>query len=433
MSNFSLPLHKAPVLRKRGPVPSIHTKRLFYGATYLFDQIGEATGVAADLKTCFPDSYRQIQSIVYYLILENRNLLFRFAGWAKLHKHPYGENIPSQRSSEIFQSISEKAKMCFFRLQGRRRAEKECWAYDTTSISSCSQLLKQVKYGKNKDNDKLLQINLALLFGEESGLLFYYRKLSGNIPDVKTVNELTVNELVRELDVFGYGKIKLVMDCGFYSKDNINALYRKYYKFIIGVRTMLGYVKDFITEIGTGKDSYEAYDENNALYAFSKTITWDYEQKRPYKGDVLKDERRMYLHLYYDPEKRLEDEKTLNRKLSKLQHELESGQRKADHESEYGRYFIVKETPKRGIQITVNQEAIDKARERYGFFALVSNEVKDPLLALNIYRTRDVVEKAYFDIKDRLNMRRTLVSSESALEGKIFVEFVALIYLSYIK
>lgn len=109
--------------------------------------------------------------------------------------------------------------MRFFRLQGRRRAEKECWAYDTTSISSCSQLLKQVKYGKNKDNDKLLQINLALLFGEESGLLFYYRKLSGNIPDVKTVNEL-----VRELDVFGYGKIKLVMDRGFYSKDNINAL-----------------------------------------------------------------------------------------------------------------------------------------------------------------------------------------------------------------
>ncbi len=44
-----------------------------------------------------------------------------------------------------------------------------------------------------------------------------------------------------------------------------------------------------------------------------------------------------------------------------------------------------------------------------------------------------MVEKAYFDIKDRLNMRRTLVPSESVLEGKIFVEFVALIYLSYIK
>ncbi|MBS4006958.1 MAG: transposase, partial [Clostridium sp.] len=31
------------------------------------------------------------------------------------------------------------------------------------------------------------------------------------------------------------------------------------------------------------------------------------------------------------------------------------------------------------------------------------------------------------------NLRRTLVSSEQSLEGKLFVEFVALIYLSYIK
>ena len=73
------------------------------------------------------------------------------------------------------------------------------------------------------------------------------------------------------------------------------------YKSITG-KDDAGYVKDFIAEIGTGKDSYEAYDENHDLYAFSKTITWDYEQKRPYKGDVLKDERRMYLHLYYNPE-----------------------------------------------------------------------------------------------------------------------------------
>jgi hypothetical protein len=30
-------------------------------------------------------------------------------------------------------------------------------------------------------------------------------------------------------------------------------------------------------------------------------------------------------------------------------------------------------------------------------------------------------------------MRRTLVSSEQGLEGKLFVEFIALIYLSYVK
>jgi hypothetical protein len=31
------------------------TARRFYGATYLFDRIGEDTGVTEDLKRCFPD------------------------------------------------------------------------------------------------------------------------------------------------------------------------------------------------------------------------------------------------------------------------------------------------------------------------------------------------------------------------------------------
>lgn len=56
---------------KKGPVPVVHTERLFYGATYLFDQIGAKTGVAADLKACFPTTYKQILSIAYYLILED--------------------------------------------------------------------------------------------------------------------------------------------------------------------------------------------------------------------------------------------------------------------------------------------------------------------------------------------------------------------------
>lgn len=413
---------------KRGPVPALQTERLFFGATYLFDQIGIATGVTADLKACFPHTYKQILSIAYYLILEDQNPLFRFKKWAVLHKHPYGKDIPSQRSSELFQSITEEAKMQFFRLQGKRRAEKEYWAYDSTSISSYSETLKQVKYGRSKDGEKLPQINLALIFGEGSGLPFYYRKLAGNIPDVKTIREL-----LRELDVLGYEKIKLVMDRGYYSADNINSLYKEHLKFLCGTSSALKFAKDYIREIGADKDRYEHYNSDLELYVFSRTIAWDYEQERPYKGDVIKEERRMYLHLYFNPDKFADDGKALNRKLDTLKEELLSGKRVPEHEKDYRKYFEVKETPKRGISLSYKQEAIDSARERYGFFVLISNEVKDPVTALSLYRMRDVIEKAFWNIKERLNLRRTLTSSESSLEGKLFVEFVALIYLSYIK
>lgn len=413
---------------RRGPVPVTRTERLFYGATYLFDQIGIVTGVTADLKTCFPATYKQIQSIAYYLILEDQNPLFRFKKWAKLHRHPFGEDIPSQRSTEIFQSVTEEAKMHFFRLQGKRRAEKEFWAYDSTSISSYSEMMKQVKYGKNKDGENLPQINLALLFGEESGLPFYYRKLAGNIPDVKTIRELA-----RELDILGYEKVKLVMDRGYYSAENINTLFKDHMKFLCGTSTALSFAKDYIREIGADKDRYEYYNSDLELYVFSKTISWHYEQERPYKGDTVREDRRLYLHLYFNPDKLSDDGKAFNKRLDGLKEELLSGKRIPEHEKEYRKYFEIRETPKRGISLSYNQDAINAARERYGFFVLISNEVKDPVAALSLYRMRDIVEKAFWNVKERLNLRRTLTSSESSLEGKLFVEFVALIYLSYIK
>lgn len=79
----------------------------------------------------------------------------------------------SPRSSELFASITDNQVNKFFRLQGRRRVEDEYWAYDSTSISSYSETLAQIRYGKNKEDDQLPQLNLLLMFGGESGLPFY--------------------------------------------------------------------------------------------------------------------------------------------------------------------------------------------------------------------------------------------------------------------
>ena len=417
-----------PEVPKRGPVPSIQTARTFYGATYLLDSIGEKLGITADLKECFPQIYRQILSIAYYLILEDNNPLYRFEKWGSLHKHPYGKNITSQRSSEIFASITEEAKNQFFRLQGKRRLEREYWAYDITSISSYSEHLRQVQYGKNKEGDRLAQLNLALVFGETSNLPFYYRKLAGNIPDSKTVKNL-----LADLDVLGFSRVKLVMDRGFYSKDNINALFKEHLKFLISTRMNLTFIRQELDPIYDEFRTFDHYSEKYELYYRTVQTKWDYSQYRPYKGDTLAEKRRIYVHYYYNIDRAAEEEKALDRKLIKLCQELETGQRTSEHEKLYQKYFRTKTTPKRGTVVTVKEEAVREAKRYFGFFALLTNETMDAITALELYRNKDVVEKAFGNLKERLNMRRTLVSSEQSLDGKLFVEFVALIYLSYIK
>ena len=141
----------------------------------------------------------------------------------------------------------------------------------------------------------------------------------------------------------------------------------------------------------------------------------------------------MYLHLYYNSQKAVDDELEFTKKMLMLNEEITTGNIVKEHNKLYEKYFNIQSTPKRGVKTIAKQEVMDEAKKNYGFFALISNEVKDSVEALQIYRNKDLVEKAFNNIKERLNCRRLSVSSELSLDGKLFVEFIALIYLSYIK
>ncbi|MCD4652041.1 MAG: transposase, partial [Candidatus Cloacimonetes bacterium] len=135
-----------------------------------------------------------------------------------------------------------------------------------------------MRYGKNRDHDPLPQINLALLFGEKSKLPFYYRKLPGNIPDVKTVKNL-----LADMDFFDFKRVKLAMDRGFYSVANINELYKNHLKFLMGTKLSLKFVK---TELDSAREeirNWTNYSKKHNLYALSKTIPYGIVLDKAYR------------------------------------------------------------------------------------------------------------------------------------------------------
>ena len=411
---------------KEIPISTRKTRRLFYGATYLLDKISEEVGIEKDLKSCFPNTYKHILSLAYYLVLEPDSPLYRFDKWDKLHKHPYGKNISSERSTSVLSSISEDGKNKFFKLQGKRRIEKEFNAYDTTSISSNSEILKHVVYGKNKENDDLPQLNLALLYGEESMLPFYYRKLPGNMSDMKIVSSL-----LAELDVLGFTNVKLVMDRGFFREKNVNEMFKRRAKFLMGVKMNLKFIQEVFEEVRSEIKTFENYNENYGLYGYTVRTNWQYKQER--KGIERVENRRIYIHFYFDIQRAADDEVKLDKKLSQLYNDLVTDQRKPSKVKQYEKYFSIKTTPKRGTKAVLKDEVVALEKQQLGYFALVSNVTLKAPEAIDIYRTKDVVEKAFGNLKERLEMRRMHVSTEETLEGKIFVQFVALIFYSFIK
>lgn len=409
------------------PIINEPVARNYFGATYLLDKIGDSTGVVMDLKAAFPDDYQKLLSLAYYLILENEGAMYRFSKWSSNHHHPFGKDITSQRISELFASISEEAKMTFFKKQVKRRSEKEYLAYDTTSISSYSELISHVKYGKNKDGERLPQINLALVFGQESMLPVYYRKLPGNISDVKTVRKL-----LKDIDYIGLKKVKLVMDRGFYSAKNINDLYRNHYKFLIATKCSTKFAASLLEKVRESIKNFTNYNIDQDIYQIGSMEKWPYEEYDSTDKVIQRSERRIYTHVYYNGS-RAEEEKTLFAKsLADAELSLIAGTCSDQQKFLCDKYFLTKTTPVRGVKIEYNEEAIRDHVKNFGYFILLSNEINNASNALAIYRNKDLIEKAFGNLKNRLDMRRTAVSSDENFEGKLFVQFLALIYVSHI-
>ena len=53
--------------------------------------------------------------------------------------------------------------------------------------------------------------------------------------------------------------------------------------------------------------------------------------------------------------------------------------------------------------------------------------------ALEIYRMKDAVEKHFDDLKNDLDMKRLRIHSSAAMDGRLFIQYIALILSSQIK
>jgi transposase len=114
--------------------------------------------------------------------------------------------------------------------------------------------------------------------------------------------------------------------------------------------------------------------------------------------------------------------------------ELQSGRLVEEHQEAYSTFFVVKTTPKRGTKVSYNTEAVAQYINRYsGFQVLLANSIKDPVETLQIYRDKDVVEKCFDDLKNQLDMKRLRMHTSQTVDGRLFVQFVALIYMSALR
>jgi len=388
------------------------------GPSIILDVMTDHLGLLPVLKSAFPDNHADILSLAYYLAAHGGPLCQSWT-WLRTHQHPASGKLTSQRISELLATITTARKQAFFSRWMDKILDDDYLCYDITSVSSYSELNEYIRYGHNRDLEKLPQLNLAMLFGQESRLPAYYNRTPGNITDVQTIHNIL--ETFKKLEV---KTLHFILDKGFYSKKNIEEMLAQRHHFTISVPLHNHRVQkeiDAIYDTIQDPEHYRMIDDE-ALYVHSQLYPWG-EQKR-----------RCYLHLFYNDMIRSEAVNRFNLQLQQYKEELESGRLKAEHQEMYDHYFTITSTPVRGKQIAFKTEAVHNYIKRYaGFQALLTTKIKDPLKTLQVYRDKDVVEKSFDDLKNALDMKRLRMHGIETVDGRLFIQFIALLLLSILR
>ncbi len=235
------------------------------------------------------------------------------------------------------------------------------FVYDLSVVFTRSEGINIAEVGYNKEHMYVPQINLALIYSVDNGLPTMIRALPGTIKDITSL----YNSL-RERGI--EGKI-LILDRGFFSKDVVAFLIEPEISFLLPAR------------------------RNSKLYDIRIHLTGHFFC---HKRLIRFGKRRVegyFLYLFEDAVLRMEEEKTLYKRL-------DGG--------------------------TINKERLGRGLKRAGRILLISDLDKDGGEVFMMYKQRGGVENQFDTYKNVLHADRMYLQDDESVFGHLFTSFLAL-------
>jgi len=269
-------------------------------------------------------------------------------------------------------------------------------------------------------------MNFGLICSAAEGIPLAYRLTPGSIADVSTLR-LTA-EYLRE---HGLNKTTFVLDRGFYSQDNLSDITDKKFGFVMPLPFSSKPVKAMLNahrrQLHSPANGF--LFENHARWHLRTTFT---AGKKQYPA-----------HLFFDETRKADENERLMQKLVRI--ETEFSKRKFYRRQEVisylsgrwagaGKLFSVAwNASAEKFELKRRVKAISALSGRMGHTVIVTD---DPALSRNdcllIYQRRDQAEKLFDILKNELKEFRVRSNDRDVVEGRIFLNFLALIVYSSI-
>ena len=430
------------VLNSKEQQSEITASRRKVGMMDIIDHIGKISGIDdAIYANTDKGTAQKVISLARYLLATDGQSLPGITSWQYSHPLPYDEGLSESIYHDLFTDVgrNESLMQSFFASRIEKAGDTALLAYDSTTISTYSKQISEARFGFNKAHDGLPTVKLLSLYSVETRQPVVFTRQPGNQPDV-----ITIENVLKQLQVLGIKKAEIVTDNGYYSEKNLAEMLHAHFDFITLVKIGISWVKkELENRFNEFSSTGSACPFDTSTHGVSVMLKHEFTRQRKYAsvkkglagGTQESFERRIYLHLYFNPFRKVEQDSTFDKDMFELKYLVEK--ETAEEELSPGavekinKYLNIN---RRGnaVNVTFNEKAIAEAKKYHGYFALVSNCEKDPFECLSKYRRRETIEQFFEAGKQKTDGTRTRVWSSESLMGRMFVQFVALCYYEYL-
>ena len=428
-------VRKLPSERGKGrPSAARQASDRLYGATWMIDQLADKLGVTKDLIAAFQGNQeraRDALTLAMYLLV-TAEPFSHLAEWQDLEWYPAVRRLTPSAITRFLKTITDAERLEFTDLRRGRLGKETLCAVDTTTRSSRGNTLPDVAVGKSKDGGCSPQTTEVVVYSLSTHEPVFYQTLPGNVPDSKSLPVI-----LKDLHQAGYRNLVLVTDRGYECQRTLELCILRRQKLLTAANVDRSRILQRIRELDSMSGQPTGMDWMPEEEVFCRQ--YELEMQLHGRGGKEVSADKLRLNLYFDPVVRA-------RKLVELQNTLaeqEEGLRKRqkaeipvpDSECRLYRYFRVKRSSDDRIESwTLDEKKVSRAQETFGFFANITLGLDfSAPTALRTYAMRDEQEKYFFSMKTRIDCDLQRNWSEKARRGARFIEFIALILISWIR
>ena len=429
------------VLRPSNTILDQYNNRL-YGSFWLLEQISRDCGLYDDLLDVFQGNIaktHEVLSLAFFPYLSGKNYC-RFAKWQNTNKTLIDYPLKPSAITRLAQSISDNERMNLIQRRLDRLPDHALLDCDSTSRSAWGKCLADIRWGKNKDNSKLMNTVEVVVYSLTTHEPVYYRSFPGNTSDMSTIRTI-----LADLKALGITDIVFITDRGYTSVENIAAMVSADLSFVVCSKTCTFPVVEQLINL--------KYDENGL------PVNMQFDQKqRLYYTQVeipaftgkLSDGTSVRIgnlkaNLFLNPRNRIDELGVLKQSIDNERAELDEAVatefiptsiKKYNALFDYFKVTIKRDDKKKpvGIQYAECTDKIQKEKALCGFFSSLMHQMDlTPYQALQTYRERDEHEKNFDQMKNQMHFRVQRCSTEDGKNGMSFILFVGLIPISRLR